>query len=355
MSTETTAWAKRQKCGNPTTKALLLELANWANPDGTVKFRNVKVIAELMEIAPRTVQRHLARLEEPTLDYPDRLGLIRRVEHFRDDGGQSANGFELIGYQMPYAKPDDKVSPPPMTETTPGDDNVTGDGVTPVSPLKGDKINTPTHPKGCVVPTPKSSKKFSRKKAGTRLPEDWTPPALEVLTASARKFVQQWPSGAYETVCEVFRLHYVEADGPTAIQTNWNRVLCKWLVKDHGKIMRDAKAGVSFAAMAPVKAKAPPAKRVAIISKGKEDDRSRQAHAILRKDLGQALYSQWFEPFAILFDGDELHVLVNSEFACQWIADRFHTRLGKVGSQVVKGRIAEVVVRLDSERAKVAA
>lgn len=155
MSVETSAWAKEQFCGDRTVKAVLREIANWANPAGVVEFLSIRRIAEVVEVDPRTVKRAIARLSEPTLEHPDRLGLLRRVERFREDGGQGASGFVLLGYQPPFdarscgdgAPPRDILSPPGDASDTPGVTPVSREGVTPVSPLKRDKkIITPQSP-----------------------------------------------------------------------------------------------------------------------------------------------------------------------------------------------------------------
>lgn len=48
MSQETQAWAKTQKTGDPITKAVLLELCNWAKPTGVVEFLSLARIADAM-------------------------------------------------------------------------------------------------------------------------------------------------------------------------------------------------------------------------------------------------------------------------------------------------------------------
>jgi len=79
MSSETIAWAKEQTCGNPVTKAVLLEIANWARPNGVCEYLSVRRIAEVVEVSVRTVQRHIALLESTDVtrgglgaDPPDR-------------------------------------------------------------------------------------------------------------------------------------------------------------------------------------------------------------------------------------------------------------------------------------------
>jgi hypothetical protein len=164
MSSETIAWAKEQACGNPVTKAVLMEIANWARPNGVCEYLSVKRIAEVVEVSVRTVQRHIALLESPDLTRGG-LGLIRRIERHREDGGRAANCFELVGYQPPLSlgarprenptPPHDRLSPPP--------DKLTGAPMTNChhphdTRVRGENINIniipPSSPYGDETPTP---------------------------------------------------------------------------------------------------------------------------------------------------------------------------------------------------------
>lgn len=141
MSIETSTWAKQQRCGDPVTKAVLMEIANWARPDGVCEFLPVQRIADVVEVSARTVQRHIARLEDNDLDNGG-LGMLRRVIRYREDGGQGSNGFELIGYEpsSATAQRDPKTTfSPPVNLSPPPRQFVTGPGDTAVTRL-GDKI-----------------------------------------------------------------------------------------------------------------------------------------------------------------------------------------------------------------------
>ena len=94
MSAETCDWAKKQRCGDPVTKAVLMEIANWGNVAGYIDYLGIRRIAEVIEVSERTVQRHINRLEQDLL-------LIRRVERRSTIGGQLPSRFELIGYEPP--------------------------------------------------------------------------------------------------------------------------------------------------------------------------------------------------------------------------------------------------------------
>jgi hypothetical protein len=163
MSSETIAWAKEQACGNPVTKAVLMEIANWARPNGVCEYLSVKRIAEVVEVSMRTVQRHIALLESPDATRGG-LGLIRRIERYRENGGQDANCFELVGYQPPLslgARPCGNLTPP-HDNLSPPPDKLTGAPLTnchrpPDTRVRGKNINInipPSSPYGDETPTP---------------------------------------------------------------------------------------------------------------------------------------------------------------------------------------------------------
>ncbi|MCP5385962.1 MAG: hypothetical protein H6916_03990 [Novosphingobium sp.] len=377
MSAETSAWAKEQQCGDRTVKAVLCEIANWASPDGVVKFLHIKRIAEVVEVTPRTVKRCLARLEEPTLEHPDRLGLIRRVMRFRDDGGQSASGFELIGYQPPFARPPgDILSPPHDASVTPPGDKMSREGVTPVSPLNRDKNTIPPLSAdadktpaadfddrdqgkdqagaGQAAPAKREQPDPGKRQArGTRLPEDWSPPPIADLPPLPRKLVEQWPAGAYEAVCETFRLHWHSETRAIGCKRDWTAALGKWLISDHAKIMRDAKAGVSFAHLALARpaagAKAAQPRRP-VAAKAREDERSAAMHAALRRDMGDQLYQTWIEGTAMIHDAPGVIVIVASEFQRSWIEDRFQQKVQAAARAVMGSGVRWVRFQVEQQQ-----
>lgn len=162
---------------------------------------------------------------------------------------------------------------------------------------------------------------------GTRLPADWSAPPIDQLPPTARQLVLQWPTGAYQAVCETFRLHWHAETRAIGCKRDWTAALAKWLISDHGKIMRDAKAGVSFAHLAaPTKSARPAQAAPPVRAKAREDARSAAMHAALRRDLGDQIYSTWIEGAAVIHDSPGVIVIVASEFARSWIEDRFQQK-----------------------------
>ncbi|HEY7821260.1 MAG TPA: helix-turn-helix domain-containing protein, partial [Acidimicrobiia bacterium] len=62
MSIEALNWAWEQSCPNPTSKLVLMALADHANSDGEC-WPAMKRIAQLSGISPRQVSTHITNLE----------------------------------------------------------------------------------------------------------------------------------------------------------------------------------------------------------------------------------------------------------------------------------------------------
>lgn len=77
MSIEVMTWAFRQKVASPTAKLVLIALADHANADGEC-WPSMGRVAEIAEISPRSVSRHVTTLEE--------LGLVEKVKRRRQNG-----------------------------------------------------------------------------------------------------------------------------------------------------------------------------------------------------------------------------------------------------------------------------
>lgn len=100
MSVHALSWAKRQKTGSPTLKAVLLAVADYADEDGRC-WPSQRRISDDTEFSVRAVRGALSELEEK--------GLIRREATHRPDGSR---GVDVLFVAMSAAPPAGGEAPP---------------------------------------------------------------------------------------------------------------------------------------------------------------------------------------------------------------------------------------------------
>ncbi|MDE1914724.1 MAG: helix-turn-helix domain-containing protein [Sphingomonadales bacterium] len=332
MSIETSAWAKRQRTGSPANRAVLVELANWANPDGEVQFRRIADIAQACEMSERQAQRIIKKLETRAED--GGLELIVRVCVFSDKGAQKANAFRLVGYK----REGDNMSPPQGDKMTPpgvtkrhrgGDMDVTGGGDTDVTPYKEldlEPYTPPTPPRG--------------RKSRFPLPDDWQAPALADLPEAAQLAAAAWPAGAYAAQAEAFGAYH---RGKGSVAADWNALWVAWIAKNHAEVMRNAGKAAAYTgprlvSTAPhAKALARPASRPTP-AKAREDDRSAALHQSLREILGDLAWERWFAPAALLFTDPGLTVVAGTQTQRERIESDYAGRIAQALDTLGWGR-----------------
>lgn len=87
MSIQAVAWALQQKISSPGQKLTLISLANHADPSGRSCFPSQKLIAAETSLSVKTLQRHLAALEEAEF--------IGRGRRNRSDGTRTSDAYWL--------------------------------------------------------------------------------------------------------------------------------------------------------------------------------------------------------------------------------------------------------------------
>lgn len=152
-----------------------------------------------------------------------------------------------------------------------------------------------------------------------KLPAEWAAPPIADLGDVSRALASQWPSGAYQAVEAQFIAHWQQAEGRTSKKSNWAAAWSKWIITEHDKIMRAAKAGTSFAVLAPAKPAGASQPARPVSAKDREDDRSAGFHTVLERALGASTYRRYLKPAAILFEGGEITVIVGTEFQRSYI------------------------------------
>lgn len=325
MSWETQSWAATQRPGSASAKLVLLGLASCADANHCA-YPSIDWLCEFSDLNRKTVISALQRLEDGASalieDTGERRGRTRQVKVYRlkaatvyrasslhtDPAAETgpkpersrkrnSSGFSRKQSQNWDTEPIREPIPPslPNGRETPAavfDDQEQGKAL----------------PAGVELPPP------AVKVRPHMLPDGWQPPAVAELGDVSRRLVEQWPSGAYEAVAEQFRMHWAAATGRTAKKSNWSAAWSKWLITEHDRIMRAAKAGTSFAAVAPPKPSAAPQDQRPVAAKAGEDDRSAIVHNLLERDLGPRTYAKWIKAAAITFDDAGAVVTFGSEF-----------------------------------------
>jgi hypothetical protein len=85
-------------------------------------------------------------------------------------------------------------------------------------------------------------------KRASRIPEDWSPPAIDSLPPQAKAMAQQWPDGAYEAEAEAHLNFWLSEGGARARKVDWTRAWCNRIVQISAAVLRAAKAGVRYPA-----------------------------------------------------------------------------------------------------------
>jgi hypothetical protein len=254
MSNAAIAWAKKQKTGSPTLKAVLVAIADYADEQGCC-WPSQKRISDDTELAERTVRKALADLEElnyivrstrsdPTRQVymSDRIKLLPN----RTPGpgsqrhvvpGPAAPGAEPaacgaepaaagagasgISRQEPAAPHAAKPSYEPSYEPSEGKGEMFGDA-------------EPTGP-GVAGPHPRGNR-------GTRIPEDWTLGPDELREALKIGLTQ----GQAEFEAGAFADWWKQQPGAGGLKLDWMatwRTWCRRNVK--GSAQTAAKTGVN--------------------------------------------------------------------------------------------------------------
>ena len=98
MSHYMTALAMKQKGLKPATKIVLYWLADHHNGETGECFPSINRLADVCEMSRRSVEAHLETLET--------LGLIQRVNQYRDTGGKTSNKY-ILGLSENVSEQDD--------------------------------------------------------------------------------------------------------------------------------------------------------------------------------------------------------------------------------------------------------
>lgn len=193
MSAEATTWALKKTVGHPTTKLILLILADVAGQEHS-SWYGQKRLAEMAEISERSLRTHLTKLEE--------LGLLTRVQRAASNGARTTDIYRL-NVEAPPRKP---------ASTPPG------------SPLPGPPEA------GCQETVRVNRTNSLSRGRATSIPEGWAPNADHRARALKAGI-------DVEREAERFR-SYCVANGRT--YKNWAAAFTTWLMRAEEYAGKDA-------------------------------------------------------------------------------------------------------------------
>lgn len=331
MSNHLTSEVYKRQVGGLSRNAVLVLLADKASDDGSGIWASKSRMAAELGCTKQTVITIISGLIED--------GLVKECGHRANANGYTVEyaidvaalrRLPLVAHHADQSKDLTGQAAGPVKGTDP-----TGQAARPhrSKSLTQTPLNPSEPPRGSArarAGTAKGSEKGSgdRAPSGHRLPDDWTPPAVDDLPPMARNMVSQWPEGAFAASCEAFRLHWQNETGANALKRDWTAVLARWLMTDHPKVQRQAKAGISFEAAAPVKrTRGTTTKPVA--ARKREDQRSWAIRDELGQLLGLQVMEQWFGAVALIHTGDHLRVVCPSAFALDWLRDHHAQDIAK--------------------------
>lgn len=343
MSWETQSWAAKQRPGSASAKLVLLGLASCADANHCAH-PSIQWLCDFSDLNRKTVIAALQRLEDgmfPLIeDTGQRRGRTLQVKVYRLAAGAEGARIDPVSETVPKAEQSQKRnSSGSSRKQSQKRDTEPFLEPLPLSPPDG----------GDVPPLAENDDR-----------EEWTAPSIDRLGPKTAALVRQWPPGAWEAVCETFRLHWQAEGGSKGRKRLASKAALEaWAIRDHAKIMRDAKAGVSFVQLAAQVSSglrgggaAVPAEPVA--AQAREDDRSQAVRRELRRTLGGVIYDQWFSAVALIGDVRGLVVIAPSEFQRAWIEDRFSPKILDAARAVLGGGVRQVRFQVQDIRERAA-
>jgi hypothetical protein len=303
MSNHIVSEVHKRKLGSLARMAVMALLADKASDDGSGIWASKQTMADELDTTKPTVRAAIQGLIEDklleevgqrpcqagyTVEYRIDVAALRRlplVRAHREKGERSLTGQAAL----PVKPVDRSTSVTGQAAIREGSSSFTQTSLEPIN-------NTPPPPRA------------GGRKKRVEISDCWKVPDLAALPDNARIAVNHWPAGTYAAQAEVF---LSEHRGTGSRRADWDALWAAYVLRIHGKVMRDAKAGVLVTA--PVSAAdAPrmPARSVPFTpAKARENDRSEQLHARLSYALGSDVWERWFMPAALIFDGEGLTVV----------------------------------------------
>lgn len=312
MSNHVASEVLKRQLNTLTRKAVMHLLADKASDNGSGIWASKQTMADELCTSKQTI---LSTIRGLVAD-----GLLKEVGHRR-----CANGY-LVEYCIDVAA----LKSLPLVKAHQKDQSssLTGQAALPVkhvdptgqAPLPHQSSSlTQTIQEPSLNLNPLSPPKTGERKARVRIGSDWQAPAIEALSPAAQGAARQWPRGAYAAQAEAFAKFY---SGTGRRGADWEALWAAWVIQKHVSVMRAARAGHSVAVPIAADAARSSEAKPATAAKVREDARSADLHDVLRDQVGDAVWQDWYAPAALLVGDDVLIVAAPTDFHRSWMEDR---------------------------------
>ena len=299
MSNHVSSEVYKRQIGSMARKAVMVLFADKASDNGTGIWAAKQTMADELDTSKQTVITTIKGLMAD--------GLVIEVGHRKCQNG----------YLVEYAIDMRALRALPMAKSHRDDrsNGLTGQAALPVKPFDPtgqaalpDQSSSLTQTSLEPSLNQKPPNPLGRGRERAAIVDDWVLPGIDDLPEPIAALARQWPAGAYQAEGAAFHQHW---RGRGTKRPDWGASWAARVKAQHVEVMRAAKAGVVFGGDpgGAVVALRPP-----VGAKRREDDRSAALHAAIGEIVGPALWGQWFEPAALIFEDIGLAVIAPSRF-----------------------------------------
>lgn len=327
MSNHVSSEVYKRQLGSLTRKAVMALLADKASDNGTGIWASKQTMADELDTSKQTM---ITTIKSLVAD-----GLLIEVGHRRCQNGYLVE-YAIVVHalrQLPHVK----------AHHADQSSSLTSQAALPVKQIyptsqaalpdrSSSLTQTSLEPSlNHTPPTPRRGEE--RAGSLSQIPDDWKVPDRLALPAAIAALAAQWPDGAYQAEAAAFHQHW---RGTGRRKADWTAFWAARVQARHSAVLRDTKAGVSFAGSAANDtAAAQPALPVA--AKRREDDRSNELHHMLEEALGKATWECWFARVALLFEDCGLIVVSPSSFHRSHLESNYHRAIDQALSATGRG------------------
>lgn len=312
MSSEAVGWAFKQRNLPSSVKFTLVAMCECAHYETTRIYPSIEHLREITGQNRKTIIANIAVLEREgyITDTGLRCGGTKQIKVYSPAIG-TVPKTGLLSDKKPAPKSTKNGTVPKTVQSQKRNSSENGAKESQkrdTEPSREPSRNNPLNPP-----------RTGERKVRVKLDQDWQAPAVAKLSPAASAAAAQWPDGAYAAQAEAFAQYH---RGSGHRRADWDELWAAWVIRHHEGVMRAARHGHGVVAPQPAEAGRTVEPKPASAAKAREDGRSADLHDVLREQVGEALWAEWYAPAALLIGEDRLVVAAPSEFHRSWMEDR---------------------------------